>query len=146
NGNASNVTATSNSTITTLSALSLPYSQLTGVPPISGFTQGSVLFAGATGQISQDNSEFYWNDTTWNLGLGTIPATNIAIDVVNASGTSKAIQTTAYGTGSSIPFRGRFARGTALSPAAAQAGDALSVLSGRGYGTSQFATASTGTV
>jgi hypothetical protein len=33
-GNATNITATSNSTLTTLSALSLPYSQLTGTPTI----------------------------------------------------------------------------------------------------------------
>jgi hypothetical protein len=145
-GTAGNITATTNSTLVTLSSLSLPYSQLTGVPPISGFTQGSVLFAGASGQISQDNPNFYWNDSNLSLGLGVIPASNIALDIVNSNGTSKAIQTTSYGTGSSIPFRGRFARGTSGSPAAAQSGDNLSVLSGRGYGTSQFATASTGAI
>lgn len=145
-GTSSNITATSNSTLTTLSSLSLPYSQLTGVPPISGFTQGSVLFANSSGQISQDNANFYWNDSTLNLGLGTVPATNVAVDIVNTTDSSKAIQTTSYGAGSSIPFRGRFARGTLLSPAAAQSGDNLSVLSGRGYGTSQFATASTGAI
>jgi hypothetical protein len=36
-GTAANITATSNSTITTLSALSLPYSQLTGTPSLSGY-------------------------------------------------------------------------------------------------------------
>jgi hypothetical protein len=36
-GTAANITATSNSTLTTLSALSLPYSQLTGTPSLSGF-------------------------------------------------------------------------------------------------------------
>jgi hypothetical protein len=145
-GNASNITATSNNTLTTLSALSLPYSQLTGVPPISGFTQGSVLFANSGGQIAQDNSNFYWNDSTLNLGLGIIPATTVTLDTVNTTGASKAIQNTSYGVGSTIPFRGRFARGTSGSPAAAQSGDVLSVLSGRGYGASQFAANSTGAI
>jgi len=36
-GTAANITATSNSTITTLTALSLPYSQLTGTPSLSGY-------------------------------------------------------------------------------------------------------------
>ena len=35
------------------------------------FTQGSVVFAGASGIYSQDNSQFYWNDSTHSLGIGT---------------------------------------------------------------------------
>ena len=145
-GNAANITATSNSTLTSLPNLtSAPSLSITGTQ-VTGFTQGSVLFAGASGQITQDNPNFYWNDTTFNLGLGVIPATNISLDVVNTSGSSKAIQTTSYGIGSSIPFRGRFARGTLGTPAATQSGDNLSVFSGRGYGASQFATTSTGAI
>jgi hypothetical protein len=113
---------------------------------VGGFTQGSVIFANAAGDISQDNSNFYWNDTTFNLGLGVIPATNTTLDTLNSTGTSKAIQSTNYGTGSTTPFRGRFARGTSGTPAAAQSGDTMSTLSGRGYGTSQFAAASTGVI
>jgi trimeric autotransporter adhesin len=139
-GNAANITATSNSTLTSLPSLSLPGGQ------VGGFTSGSIIFAGATGFLAQDNANLFWNDTTFNLGLGLIPATNIALDIVSSTGTSKAIQTTAYGVGSSIPFRGRFARGSVGTPAAAQSGDNLSVLSGRGYGTSQFAVASTGAI
>jgi hypothetical protein len=145
-GTASNITASSNTTLTSLPNLtSAPSLSVTG-SQVGGFTQGSVIFAGPGGTLAQDNSEFYWNDTTFNLGLGVIPATNIALDIVNTTGASKAIQTTSYGVGSTIPFRGRFARGTSGSPAAAQSGDNLSVLSGRGYGTSQFATASTGAI
>jgi hypothetical protein len=143
-GTASNITSASNTTLTSLPDLTSASSLIISGSQITGFTQGSVLFAGASGQITQDNPNFYWNDSTLNLGLGLIPGTNIALDLLNSSGASKAIQTTSYGTGSSIPFRGRFARGTVGTPAAAQAGDNLSVLSGRGYGTSQFATASTG--
>ena len=47
-GTASNITATSNSTLTTLSSLSLPYSQLTGTPSLSGYLT-SVSVASANG-------------------------------------------------------------------------------------------------
>lgn len=38
---------------------------------LSGLTQGSVLFAGASGVISQDNSNLFWDDTNNRLGIGT---------------------------------------------------------------------------
>lgn len=46
-GTAANVTSTSNSTLVTLSALSLPYSQVTGVPSLTGF----VPYTGATTDV-----------------------------------------------------------------------------------------------
>jgi hypothetical protein len=136
-GNAANVTAASNSTLVTLSALSLPYSQLTGVPPISGFTQGSVLFANVSGQISQDNANFFWNDSNVSLGIGTaVPASNTSIDIVNSTGAAKSLRMTGYGIGSSVGVKNQFARGTVGSPTPAQSGDILSFISGTGYGTS----------
>lgn len=128
------------STLVLTNATGLPFAQVTG------FTSGSVIFAGPSGALDQDNANFFWNDITYNLGLGTIPATTISLDIVNVTGASKAVQTTSYGVGSTIPFRGRFARGSLGTPTAAQSGDTLSTLSGRGYGTSQFATASTGAI
>ncbi len=145
-GTASNITASSNSTLTTLPVLSLPYSQLTGVPPISGFTQGSVLFANSSGQISQDNANFYWNDANTALGIGVVPQTASVLTTQNSSGAAKPLWMFNYGTGSSTGVRGDFARGTSGSPAAAQSGDILNFMSGRGYGTSQFAAASTGVI
>ena len=38
---------------------------------IVDFTLGSVLFAGNSGLISQDNANFFWNDSDIRLGLGT---------------------------------------------------------------------------
>ncbi len=35
-----------------------------------GFTEGSVLFADSSGDISQDNAEFFWDDTNHRLGIG----------------------------------------------------------------------------
>lgn len=34
------------------------------------FTDGSVLFANSSGAITQDNTNFFWNDTSNRLGLG----------------------------------------------------------------------------
>jgi|GEM_PF-3166300 len=131
----------------------LPAGSLSGIIPIanggtnnsSAYTAGSVIFSNGT-SLTQDNSKFFWDDTNFTLGLNTIPGTTTSLDIVNANGIAKPIQSTAYGVGSSVPFRGRFARGTVLSPSAVQSGDNLSVYSGRGYGTSQFAAASTGVI
>ncbi|KKM22048.1 hypothetical protein LCGC14_1629290 [marine sediment metagenome] len=37
---------------------------------LSGLTQGSVIFAGASGVLSQDNSNLFWDDTNNRLGIG----------------------------------------------------------------------------
>lgn len=36
-----------------------------------GITQGSVLFAGSSGALSQDNANLFWDDTNNRLGIGT---------------------------------------------------------------------------
>jgi hypothetical protein len=38
---------------------------------LSGLTQGSILFAGPGGLISQDNANFFWDDANNRLGIGT---------------------------------------------------------------------------
>lgn len=38
---------------------------------LSGFTAGSALFAGTSGIISQDNTNFFWDDSNNRLGIGT---------------------------------------------------------------------------
>lgn len=46
----------------------------------TAFTQGSVLFAGALGVYSQDNSEFFWDDTNHRLGIGTaVPSAMLSL-------------------------------------------------------------------
>jgi len=48
---------------------------------LSGFTPGSVLFAGPAGLISQDNANFFWDDANNRLGIGTkIPAQKLQIN------------------------------------------------------------------
>jgi hypothetical protein len=38
---------------------------------ITSATQGTVFFAGAAGALSQNNAQFFWNNTSSRLGLGT---------------------------------------------------------------------------
>jgi Repeat of unknown function (DUF5907) len=122
-------------------AITVPYG---GTGSVS-YTAGSIIFSNGTA-LAQDNSNFYWNDTNYCLGIGTIPSTAVMIDGVNTTGASKLVQMTGYGVGSTTGYRGRFARGTLGTPAAVQAGDNLSAISGRGYGATQFAAASTGVI
>lgn len=72
-------------------------SQVTGTLPVgnggtgtaTAFTAGSVVFAGASGIYSQDNANFFWDDTNNKLGIGnTNPG--YALDV-SSSDTSAGI-------------------------------------------------------
>ncbi len=50
-----------------------------------GFTQGSVVFADATGALAQDNPNFFWDDATDRLGIGTaIPSGQLHINQADA--------------------------------------------------------------
>jgi hypothetical protein len=47
------------------------------VSVLSGLSAGSVLFAGAGSAVSQDNANFFWDDTNNRLGIGTNTPTNL---------------------------------------------------------------------
>lgn len=52
----------------------------------TGGTTGSVLYYGASGALSQDNSNFFYNDTSKSLGLGTAsPGGSFHLLINNAS-------------------------------------------------------------
>jgi len=54
---------------------------LSGALTVSTLTPGSVLFAGVGGLVSQDNANFFWDDTNNRLGLGTAtPAVQFHVD------------------------------------------------------------------
>jgi hypothetical protein len=80
-GTAANVTATTNSTITTLSALSLPYSQITGTPTPLVFadslvnTSGTVTLVGDT--ATPGATQYYGTNGSSVLGYYNIPATGV---------------------------------------------------------------------
>lgn len=56
---------------------------------IPNMTLGSVLFAGTGGLISQDNSNFFWDNTNHRLGIGTTsPGSLLNIQGTTSAGTS----------------------------------------------------------
>jgi Chaperone of endosialidase len=135
-----------------------------GTGTATAFTSGSVVFAGTSGVYSQSNSKLFWDNTNNRLGINsatpqtqltilsntqtttpsaTLPA-GTDIYVVGANAANTRITQDAYGTGNYSVYTGRQARGTAASPTATQSGDTLSQFTGRGYGATIFATASTG--
>jgi hypothetical protein len=63
--------------------------QFTGSVSITGsltlpyLSTGSILFAGATDNITEDNTNFFWDNTNKRLGIGTnTPSTNKFLDIV----------------------------------------------------------------
>jgi hypothetical protein len=53
-------------------------------PTFSSMTAGSLLFAGVGGVVSQDNSNFFWDNTNKRLGIGTnTPSTMFHIQTTN---------------------------------------------------------------
>lgn len=110
------------------------------------FTGNLTASASSTTALTVGSTTMIVDSTNTVVGIGLQPATNVMIDGINTTGASKLVQMTGYGVGSSTGYRGRFARGTSGSPAAVQSGDVLNVISGRGYGLSQFPAASTGII
>lgn len=67
------------------------------VAPFPSLTQGSVVFIGPNRIPAQDNSNFFWNDATNRLGLGT-NAPSSTLDVVGD------VEVAGSGTGGSVNF------------------------------------------
>lgn len=62
-----------------------------GTGTTTQFTQGSVIFAGASGVYTEDNANYFWDDSTNRLGIGTAaPAAPLDINVLDA-GTTTAV-------------------------------------------------------
>ncbi|MFZ2187076.1 MAG: hypothetical protein WAV46_00370, partial [Candidatus Moraniibacteriota bacterium] len=49
----------------------------TGAPTFYAPTAGSILFAGTSGILQQDNANFFWDDSTNRLGIGTAAPTTL---------------------------------------------------------------------
>ena len=56
---------------TTINATTVNATSFSGAITPTGFTQGSVVFAGVGGTLTQDNPNFFWDDTNNRLGIGT---------------------------------------------------------------------------
>src|SRR3990167_10972008 len=52
----------------------------------SGWTAGSVVFIGSTGDFTQDNANLFWDNTNNRLGIGTTSPLNLLS--VNGTGTA----------------------------------------------------------
>jgi hypothetical protein len=52
-----------------------------GTGTATAFTAGSVIFAGASGVYSQDNANFFWDDTNNRLGVGTTTVNADGIEI-----------------------------------------------------------------
>ena len=67
-----------------------------GTGTTTSFTTGSVVFAGASGVYSQDNANFFWDDTNNRLGIGTtgpsykLHASSTGSNIIGSQGTTDA--------------------------------------------------------
>jgi len=61
----------------------------------TGFTQGSVTFADSGGDLNEDNSNLYWDDTNNRLGIGTsAPGAKLQLDAATATDIGLILKTT----------------------------------------------------
>lgn len=113
-----------------------------------GFAAGAItaislaLSAASATALTVNTTSFVVDSLNGAVGINTAPAATAVLDIVNSSGSTKAVQTTGYG--SNVGFRARRANGTIGSPTQSLTGDTLSFFSARGYGATGFAAASTG--
>ena len=61
---------------------------LNGTTTLPGFPNGSILFTTSSGQISQDNSNFFYNNSTHSVGIGTTTPDTLLSIYQNTSNTS----------------------------------------------------------
>ncbi|OGH86565.1 MAG: hypothetical protein A2493_00930, partial [Candidatus Magasanikbacteria bacterium RIFOXYC12_FULL_33_11] len=83
NGTTIGASTPSTAVFTNATSTNLSYSGGLTTP----FTQGSVLFVGANGLLSQTNSSFFWDSSGGRLGIGTntFQTTNPALEVQGVS-------------------------------------------------------------
>ncbi len=95
----------------TFGAVSLT-ADVTGILPVANggtgataFTLGSVVFAGTSGVYTQDNANFFWDDTNNRLGIGTAaPGAPLEIAAVSTSGALRITRTNNSTMSSAVSF------------------------------------------
>jgi hypothetical protein len=71
-----------------------------GTGTATAFTAGSVVFAGASGVYTQDNANFFWDDTNNRLGIGTAtPGARLETSVNSAGATVEVLRLSNPGAG-----------------------------------------------
>ncbi len=84
----------------------------TGTITTNGLTQGSVIFTGSGGVLSQNNAQFFWDNTSNRLGIGiTNPAAPLHVAGTSIFGVGEA------GTPTATTIRGAAATGTNIAGA-----------------------------
>jgi hypothetical protein len=113
-----------------------------GTGTATAFTTGSVVFAGASGIYTQDNANFFWDDTNNYLGIGTSSPANI-LDVYKATALELSVRgdvgvtisANRYSTNNAAAnITIRKARGTAAVPTAVASGDSIGAFNFVAYG------------
>ena len=96
--------------------------QITGLLNMASLTTGSVVFIDGAGNLAEDNPNFFWDDATNQLGLGT-NATSARLDIVQG-GAVTGIEVNHSGTANGI--LSRKGAGSGIVPASSSAvwGDA----------------------
>lgn len=81
-----NVTAGRALTATSITLTVTPLAPTSGgTGTATAFTAGSLVFAGASGVYTQNNSRFFWDNTNYRLGINTAtPAVSLAISNTDA--------------------------------------------------------------
>jgi hypothetical protein len=156
---ASNIVTSSLTSVGTLGGLTV-----TSAPTFSAMTLGSSLFGGTSGLLSQDNSNYFYDATNHRLGLGTTgplsrltvtnqssyqaPVTGSLAQFIgtDANPLRLTFDTHNNASASGTAFMVRRSRGTAGTPLALQTDDVIAAFSGRGFGATQYAAASTGLI
>lgn len=106
----------------------------------SGFTEGSVIFANASGSCTEDNDQFFWDDTNKNLLIGNnvspFSDDTSKLQLIGSTGRNVNMYMWGFsGTGTSVvpSFAGINFRGTQSNPTATLAGDILLRAFGSGH-------------
>lgn len=118
---------------------------------LNGFTTGSIPFVTGGNTFSQDNSNFFWDNTSKRLGVGTTDTTAGSVHAVYetaASSTLPGFVADENGTTTTTggQFLGRRSRGTAASPTAIQSGDFLAIFGALGHDGTSFGTTADGRI
>src|SRR5258708_7292419 len=90
------------------------YGNIVGTSINTGFTSGSVTFTDASGNLAQNNSQFFWDQTNNRLGIGT----NASGSTLTVNGTTNLAGSVTLGTTSAdtITLNGSLAPGTSIIP------------------------------